>query len=673
MKIVHSFPYPVREISNEWIPLSDGCRLAARIRIPENAERAPVPAVLEYIPYRKNDLTAERDELTHTYMAGHGYACVRVDLRGSGESHGILRDEYLQQELEDGVEVIRWIANQPWCTGAVGMMGISWGGFNGLQIAALQPPELKAVITVCSTDDRYADDVHHMGGCLLGDNLSWASTMFSHNACPPDPLVVGEDWKAMWMDRLEKSGLWLAKWLRHQRRDDFWKHGSVCEDYGAIRCPVMAVSGWADGYSNAVFRLLANLDVPRKGLIGPWSHLYPHMGHPGPAIGFLQEAIRWWDAWLKGEENGIMEEPMLRVWMQDSVPPTTDYDYRPGRWVAEEKWPGKNISLQVFHLGFAWLGPEKEIGQSIPVSIQSPLSVGLFAGKWCSYAAPPDLPHDQREDDGGALVFDSDPLQKDMEILGGPVAELEISANKPVAMIAVRLSDILPDDKATRVTYGLLNLTHRESHENPSPLEPGKRYRITVRLNDISQKFPAGNRIRLAISTVYWPLAWPSPEPTRLTVYTKTSRLLLPVRQKEAKDEELRPFGPAEGSPPVPKTLIQPTRQSWTVVRDLAKDESRLEVVNDEGVYRLEDIGLEIAARVEENYVFAGDDYRSLRGETRWMRSFKRGEWEVRTVARTLLTSDATHFHVRAELDAWEGESRVFSRSWDEQVPRDLV
>ena len=673
MKIVDHFPRPVREIFNAWILLSDGCRLAARIWLPEDAEENPVPAILEYIPYRKNDLTAGRDARHHRYMAGYGYACVRVDLRGSGESEGILRDEYLQQELDDGIEVIGWLARQPWCSGAVGMMGISWGGFNALQIAAMQPPALKAVITVCSTDDRYADDVHYMGGCLLGDNLSWASTMFSHNSCPPDPLIVGDAWRQMWMQRLEEGGLWLAQWLRHQRRDDFWKHGSVCEDYTAIKCPVMAVSGWADGYSNAVLRLLARLKVPRKGLIGPWSHLYPHMGHPGPAIGFLQEALLWWDTWLKGEDLGFMAEPMLRVWMQESVAPTTDYDHRPGRWVAETDWPGKNLRQQVYHLGFAWLGPEEEIPESIPLQIQSPLSVGLFAGKWCSYAAPPDLPHDQRDEDGGALVFDSDRLEKEMEILGPPVADLDISCNKPVAMIAVRLSDILPDDKATRVTYGLLNLTHRNAHENPQPLVPGKRYRIRVQLNDIAQKFPAGNRIRLAVSTVYWPLAWPPPEPARLTLYTKTSRLWLPVRKKDPKDEELRPFGPPEGASPPPKTLIQPSRQNWTVIRNLAKDESRLQVVNDEGVCHLDDIDLEIAAKVEENYGFADDDYASLRGETRWVRRFKRGEWEVRTVARTLLTSDTTHFHIRAELDAWEGESRVFSRSWDEHIPRDLL
>jgi hypothetical protein len=359
--------------------------------------------------------------------------------------------------------------------------------------------------------------------------------------------------------------------------------------------------------------------------------------------------------------------------MQESVAPTTSYDHRPGRWVVEEKWPSPNTEPLSFHLGFAWMGQEEEIYEEGGLTVQSPLSVGLFAGKWCSYSAPPDLPHDQRDEDGGAMTFDSNVLEEDMEILGSPVVELDLASNRPVAMLAVRLSDILPDDKATRVTYGLLNLTHRDSHEHPEPLEPGKRYRIRIQMNDIAQRFPAGNRIRLAISTVYWPLAWPSPAPARLTVYRKTSRLILPVRPQNPKDKEVRPFALPEGAPALNKTLIQPTRQSWTVIRDLARDESRLEVINDEGVFRIEDIDLEVASKVIENYVFCDDDYNSLRGETRWERSFKRGDWEVTTKARTLLTSSETHFHIRADLDAFEGDSRVFSRSWDERIPRDLV
>ncbi len=307
-RIKEDFPRSVREIENAWVPMSDGCRLSARIWLPEDAEQNPVPAILEYIPYRKDDRTAHEDSTRHPYFAGHGYAAIRVDLRGSGDSDGIMFDEYLPQEQDDALEVLTWIAAQPWCSGDVGMIGISWGGFNGLQIAARRPPELKAVISLCSTDDRYADDVHYMGGCVLAsDMLSWASTMLAYNARPPDPRFVGERWREMWLERLERTPPFVEAWLSHQRRDDFWKHGSVCEDFAAIACPIFAVGGWADGYSNAILRLLAGLSIPRKGLIGPWAHNFPEQGIPGPSIGFLQECLRWWDHWLKGIDTGITD------------------------------------------------------------------------------------------------------------------------------------------------------------------------------------------------------------------------------------------------------------------------------------------------------------------------------------------------------------------------------
>ena len=253
MRIRSDFPRQVRELENVLIPMADGTRLAAKVWLPEAADADPVPAILEYIPYRKNDWTWRRDSTMHPYFAGHGYACVRVDLRGAGESDGVLLDEYLEQELDDGVEAIAWIAAQPWCTGAVGMFGISWGGFNGLQVAARRPPALKTVITLCSTDDRYADDVHYMGGCLLGvDMLPWASLMYVWNGTPPDPAIVGDDWRETWLSRLRETPPFVEAWLTHQRRDAYWKHGSVCEDFSAIECPVYAIGGWVDGYSNAI-------------------------------------------------------------------------------------------------------------------------------------------------------------------------------------------------------------------------------------------------------------------------------------------------------------------------------------------------------------------------------------------------------------------------------------
>ncbi|MFW6145396.1 MAG: CocE/NonD family hydrolase [bacterium] len=660
----------IKVIENVWIPMQDGTHLAGKIWMPENAENKPVPAILEYIPYRKRDFKAIRDDQIHGYFAEHGYAGVRVDLRGSGDSEGVLRDEYLQQELDDGIEAIKWIANQPWCSGNIGMIGISWGGFNGLQIAAMQPPELKAVITVASSDDRYADDVHYMGGTLLTDNLSWASTMFAYNSCPPDPEIVGERWKEMWLERLEGSGLWIKKWLEHQRRDDYWKHASVCEDYSRIKCPVFAVSGWADGYTNTVFRLMENLKVPRKGLIGPWGHKYPHMGGPGPVIDFLHECLNWWDHWLKGIDKNIDKEPMLRLWMQDTVSPMLAK--RPGRWVAEKEWPSPDIEEKQLNLNFAELCFDNNKSDAV-LSIQSPLSVGLFAGKWCSYAEGTDLPSDQREEDGGSLVFDTPPLKEDVEILGSPKLELELTANKPIATVAARISDVAPNGRATRVTYGLLNLTHRESNENPKEITEGKKYKVTIELNHVAQKFPAGNQIRLSVSSSYWPLAWPAPEPARLQIFLKNSLLVLPVRKPKSEDENLYDLGKPHISRKLPTTLLVPAHREWEVKHNLATNEVTLHVTNNDSQYRLDDINWTIQKDVTEKYTYRNNNYDTLSGEVLSKRRFKRNDREATAITRTILTSTRTHFRIRATLDAYEEETRIFSKSWDESIPRDLL
>jgi putative CocE/NonD family hydrolase len=468
---IFEFPRAVREIENVWIPLADGCRLAARLWLPEDAERDPVPAILEYLPYRKRDATAARDELTHPYVAGHGYACIRVDLRGSGDSDGLMHDEYLKQEHDDALEVIAWIAAQTWCSGAVGMMGISWGGFNGLQVAARRPPALKAVITVCSTDDRYADDVHFIGGALLQNNLTWGSAMLAYMTRPPDPALVGERWRELWLDRLNHLPFFSARWLAHQQRDTFWKHGSVCEDFAAITCPVFAVGGWTDGYPNPIPRLLAGLRSPCRGLIGPWGHRYPHMASPGPQIGFLQEALRWWDQWLKGIDTGVMDEPVLRAWMQESVRPAPWYGERPGRWVAEASWPPTGIALENWYLTAT--GIEATPAAPAPLILKSPETVGLLSGTWSVQGVTPDEACDQREEDGKSLVFDTAPLTRRLELLGSPTLEIDLSSDKPNAKLVVRLCDVHPDGASTRVSYGILNLTHRDSHEFPTALAGG--------------------------------------------------------------------------------------------------------------------------------------------------------------------------------------------------------
>ncbi|HTG18582.1 MAG TPA: CocE/NonD family hydrolase [Reyranella sp.] len=643
--IVTTFPRAVRTIEHTTIPLKDGTQLAARIWLPEDAEQNPVPAILEYLPYRKRDGTYERDALTYPWLAGHGYAGVRVDIRGSGESDGLLSDEYARQEQDDALEIIAWLAAQPWCSGAVGMMGISWGGFNGLQVAARRPAALKAIVTICSTDDRYADDVHYMGGAKLNAGFGWASFFFGAMCHPPDPALVGERWRAMWLERLANVPLFLEIWTRHQRRDAYWRHGSVCEDYAAIQCPVYAVGGWTDGYTNAIPRLLERLAVPRKGLIGPWAHAYPHFALPGPQIGFLQDMLRWWDHWLKGAETGVMDEPMVRAWMTDSVKPATYHETLPGRWVAEPSWPPPESKSHRLFLTDDGLRPER--APLAARAVCSPQTVGKDAGSWCPFGRAADQAGDQRADDARSLVFETPPLDETIEILGAAVVTLEIASDRPIANIAVRLCDVHPSAESLRVSFGVQNLTHRDGHETPQPLVPGERYQIRIQLNDAGVVFPAGHRIRLALSTTYWPMIWPAPEVATLTIFGGT--LDLPVRPTQAADAALPPLPGPETATPERPTVIRP------------------------GLVRIDRLGFELGTEGKFAFDITDDDPLSATAEMQRTETIQRDAWQVRIETRMRLSCTRDAFLLQASLRAWEGTSEVCHREWDRSIPRDLV
>ncbi len=678
MRTVNEFPRRVRVLENVWIPMPDGARLAARIWLPEDAESDPVPAILEYLPYRKRDFMRPRDEPIHHYFAGHGYASLRVDIRGSGDSDGILADEYSEQEHDDAVAVVEWLARQRWCTGTVGMFGISWGGFNALQVAARQPPALKAIITLCAADDRYADDAHYMGGCLLNENLVWGTVFFTYHAMPPDPDIVGARWRDVWKVRLENAVLFPAHWLRHQRRDAYWKHGSICENYADVRCPVFAVGGWADAYSNAVPRLLAGLDVPRKGLIGPWGHLYPQQGAPGPAIGFLQEARRWWDHWLKGIDTGLMSEPAYRVWMQDSLLPQPQYAERPGRWIAEESWPSPRIVPRRFTLDGGGFLVERAADEA-RLAVSSPPGTGAAAGNWCAFGNDGEMPIDQRADDGRSLVFDSEPLAEPLEILGACVLELSFDCDRPVGTAIVRLNEVFPDGTSARVTYGVLNLTHRESHEAPAPLVPGERYRARIALNDTAHSFAAGNRLRLAVSTAYWPILWPAPEPATLGVHAGASVLTLPVRPPRPEDAALRLFDEPETGPSQSLTVLKPSTLRRTVERDIVSGELVYRIFNDGGEFdgaalvKIEEIDLEAGYALLQRFSIAEADPLSARAELVAHTLLRRQGWETELRARVEMRATLEHFRVTARLVAYENGAEISARDWEELIPRDLV
>ncbi len=666
MRYIRRFPRRVHEIEHQWIPLSDGTRLSARIWLPVDAEADPVPAILEYLPYRHRDGTYSRDNGIHAYFAGHGYAAIRVDIRGSGESDGVLIDEYLRQEQDDALEVIRWIASQPWSTGKVGMMGISWGGFNALQVAARRPPALKAIITVDSTDDRYTDDAHYMGGALLGENMGWGCAFFMQQGRAPDPAIVGSRWMKMWKERLKAIPHPVERWMRHPSRDAFWRNGSVSENYGAIRAAVYAIGGWEDGYTNTILRLMRNLKAPRKALIGPWEHTYPHVADVNP-IGFLQEALRWWDHWLKGRETGIMDEPMIRAWMQESEPPRPVYTHRPGRWVAERGWPAASVAPKRLLLG------DGTLGQALPTrasfSMHSPETTGIAAGSWCPFGAPGDMPVDQNEDDGRSICFETKPLPSRIELFGTPEAILDLASDVRQATIAVRLSAVAPDGAATRITYGILNLSHRDGHARPKPTVPGRRMRVRVRLNDLGQAIPKGHRLRLSISTAYWPIVWPSPEPVTLTVFAgRGSALLLPVRRPQAADRRLKPFAEPVTAPEkdVREERIGGRRNE--VRRDIATGR-HTEISTRGGLSRVPH-GVTTSLAGTHRLEILPEDPTSAVAETSWTTRQEKGRWKVRTETRTRLTSDSRFFHLDAEMTAFSGERQVSRRRWKASISR---
>jgi predicted acyl esterase len=609
--------------------------------LPDSAE--PVPALLEYLPYRKGDAFAARDNRHHAYFAEHGYAGVRVDLRGSGDSDGLLRDEYLPQEQDDALGVIAWLAQQPWCSGAVGMLGISWGGFNALQVAARRPPALKAIVTMCSTDDRYADDVHYKGGCVLGvDMLQWAATMLTLCAMPPDPAAVGDGWRDTWLARLDGLEPMIAPWLSHQRRDAYWQQGSVCEDYGAIQAAVYAVGGWADGYSNAVPRLVAGLTAPCKGLIGPWAHAFPQDAVPGPSIGFLQECVRWFDHWLKGADNDAMAGPKLRVWLQEPVAPAGHHAERPGRWVSWGETETKTFALD---------GPHRH---------RSPEAAGEDAGAWCPDGGQGDWPPDQRAEDGRALSF-SWPLTERLEILGFPEAELDLEVDRPVALLAVRLCDVAPEGPSLLVTRGLLNLT---------PLEPGRRFTVRIELDAIAQAVPAGHALRLAVSTIYWPWAWPSPEPATLTLHGGSLRV--PVRAP--RHEALPDFGPPEQAEPLPQETLKPGVTNRTQTYDLATGTREIRFEWDVGGHRrLIEAGTEMEDTNVTTYRITDGDPLSAEVHVTCMSALGRGDWRTRVETESRMTSTATEFLVSQRADAYAGDERIRSRAWELRFPREGV
>lgn len=657
-------------LENEWIPLQDGRKLSARIWLPTQANKQPVPAILEYLPYRKRDGTAPRDESTYPEFAEAGYAGVRVDISGTGESDGDFDDEYSPRELNDACAVIAWIAEQKWCSGKLGMMGISWGGFNSLQVAALQPPALKAVISIGSTVDRYNDDIHYKSGCQLSSNFNWSSVMLCYASRPPDPELVGARWKEMWLHRLNTQPFPLEIWLQHQRKDDYWKHGSISENYDAVKIPALVISGWADGYLNAPPAAAANLNSNSKAINGPWIHNYPHFAWPKPRMDFHGEAIRWWDKWLKGVDNQVEALPTYRAYISENVQPLLYRKDEPGRWVAETSLPSSEIRKRQY-----FLATNRQLleipGATHEKSLRSPLDCGTASGDIFTLKPDSSLPGDQRLDDACSLVFDTAKLHQPIEILGRPKLRFKVTVDKPLANIIVRLNDIHSGGVVNRVSWGALNLAHRNGNENPEPMIPGKTETIEIELNECGYQFLPGHKIRISLSTNYWPMVLPPPEVVTAKIKLGPEAVVtLPIRAGRDSIEVAEPVNP--DPLPVYQTHSPEQNRRW-VDRDLQTGETHYHLIDDSGESEMPGHGLRTRHYHHDCWSITAEDPLSCRATSEYICWMSRDDWSIRTESESIFSCDSDNFYMEATVTAYESDKQVNQRQWKKTIKRDLM
>ena len=653
-------PAPFRLLEPVWIPLSGGLRLSARLWLPADAETRPAPVVLEYIPYRTRDSYRAVDDHWGPRLAARGIAFARVDIRGSGDSDGLLLDEYLASEQQDAVEAVAWLARQPWCNGAVGMRGISWGGFSTLQVAALAPPALKAIMPMCATDMRFANDAHYIGGAPGLTNLKWAAGFEMVMAGPPDPAVSGDNWEAKWLKRLEAVPSIAARWLEHGSNDDYWRHGSVGLDYGAIKCPVYIVDGWSDPYVQSAERLLRGLSVPKKAIIGPWGHIYPDLGAPGPSLDWAFEEARWWRHWLMGEDNGVMDGPVLRFFMPYATPAETGMGELPGRWASEAVWPSPEVKPLELFLAPGALATTAPA--ACKLSYIADKIVGLASPEWIPYAKA-ELPKDQTVDDARSLVFDLPPLAEDIEIVGVPRLHLPVASNRPVAKIAARLCEVDREGRSWLVSYGLLNLAFRNGLDQPpQTLEPGKAYDIDLPLNTIAHRFKAGSTLRLAISESLWPLVWPSPEVVTLELALGGACLTLPVR----------PQPPTEAPFPIPVTYIAFSRGEPALTIEAGPSGgAHVEGGWPDQPSKVGGVGTLLSGSGPDMVL---DLDPKSPNDSRWQVSqssrFRRGDWDAETRVSIIMTADDANYIIEERLVALSSGKVIFARRRSDRIPR---
>jgi uncharacterized protein len=651
------------QIEKTSIPMKDGVRLAVTLYEPADLNHgARCPALLEYLPYRKDDDEAARDYGTHTYFARRGYVSARVDIRGFGASEGTPPDrEYSAQEQQDAEEVIAWLAHQPWSNGKVGMLGISWGGFNSIQMALRKPPALKAILAVAATEELFKEDVHYMDGIFHVDEFELTMDLDQGRPGAPDfrleESVIGP--------RMD-SPPWSLAYMKHQRDGAFWR--APLRPIETLEVPAFLIGGMQDGYRDSIPRMLEKVKAPLKAWIGPWNHGFPNGSDYGPLYEWRDQAVRWFDYWLKGRHTGVLEDPRVLIYQQHWHPPRAQSQDVPGEWRAET-WPPAGLTPMTWYLG-----PDHRLTSDAPRAgdvdqLRYVPSAGVEAGFWWG-----ELLSDQRPVDAFSLTYDSQPLADEVAILGLPHVSLRVSAEAPLADWFVRLSDVAPDGQVTMVTGAGINGAQRESMSKPQDLLPGKIYPLSLDLHLASWVFPRGHRIRVALSNALWPMNWPTPYPMTTSLLLggdAASRIILP---------RVPVHGPGAPAFAAPEPIEEPPGitglgggggawpGTWTVLRDEAKQRSTVVWQGSTAVsypWGRFDHSEKLTYDVDD----AHPDVARVQGDSEYIQAVQ--EHVLIWRGRLDVSSDAQTFFYKYTRTLLRDGAVIRTRTWEEPIPRD--
>ena len=649
--------------------MPDGIDLAARVLMPEGAGTTPVGAILEYLPYRKRTGYRRSDDRTAAWLVPRGFALVRVDVRGTGESGGIIRNEYDLPEQADVPPLVKWISKQPWCNGNVGMRGISYGAINAYQAAAKGIPELKAIVAAMGTENGYTDDVHTLSGCVINEKVVWGTLFKQVMIDPPDPELVGERWREMWLARLREQIPLVAEWMRHQLVDQYWRD-RILVDYSKVKCGVYAIGGLEDSYINTVPRALERLACPRKGIVGPWGHDWPNEGNPGPSIDWAVEETRWWDYWLNAHDNGIMAEPMLRTFVADATVAQSHPADIPGRWVAEERWPAASITSRRLHVAAG-----NVLDAATPPTDRIAVPPAVTIGGCIPLLSPIDMssqaPTEQSADDRLSLVFESAPLAEDIVIVGRPVLRLAFVADKPVVKLAARLNEVAPDGRSWLLTYGVRNLAHNEDHTAFTPIAPGVEQRKEVLLNYTSRRVQKGSRLRLSVSQSQWPIVWPAPEAVTLQLITGATTIEVPVRPARKRELPMTMSALPQGHKTRRRTGND---DSEPLVRFEGPAASRRGILATSApleLYPIDAIGMRVGGGLSVEATIQEGDVNSYRISFTSESGSERDGWRTTAKVHTTMTSTPTEFIVEEGIEAWHNGEKIHAARWSNRIRRD--